>query len=66
MERYVQYMLDKYPLMDETEEDKRDYNLDNVVGLNKTENLPSEYHIKYDYIPYKPKQKNISGCAACK
>lgn len=64
-EKYIQEMLSKYPLMDETEDDKRDYKLDNVVGLSKKENLPSKYQIRYDYIPYKPKQKNIGGCAAC-
>ncbi|MBE6489172.1 MAG: hypothetical protein E7Z86_10745, partial [Methanosphaera stadtmanae] len=63
--KYVQDMLNQYPLMKDVEEDKRDYNLDDVVGLSKTDNLPKEYHIKYDYIPYLPKQNNISGCSVC-
>ena len=67
-DKYIEDMVNKYPLSRENKTDLRDYTLKMVASLSQevaeATDVPYEHHIKYN-LPVKIKQGSVGACCAC-
>lgn len=63
-DKYINNMLNKYPLSEENDIDLRDYTLDMVSEITTNVDIPEAYDISFD-LPVKVKQSWVGACNAC-